>query len=175
VTTTNRQGGADVARHLVAAGRRRFAVVTGPPHFGCTQARLDGFRLALAEAGLTLHPDLVVDGDFTPEGGVVGGDKLVASGLPFDAVFAQNDLSAVGVLRALREAGRTVPGDVSVVGFDDVPVAGHTEPRLTTIRQPLQEMGAAAARMLLSTLEGQPMPDHPLVLPTSLIVRESAP
>ena len=66
VTTTNRQGGADVARHLVAAGRRRFAVVTGPPHFGCTQARLDGFRLALAEAGLTLHPDLIVDGDFTP-------------------------------------------------------------------------------------------------------------
>lgn len=175
VTTTNRQGGADVARHLVAAGRRRVAVVTGPPHFGCTQARLDGFRLALAEAGLTLHPDLIVDGDFTTEGGEVAVDKLLASGIPFDAVFAHNDLSAVGVLRALREAGRNVPEDVAVVGFDDVPVAGHTEPRLTTIRQPLQEMGAAAARMLLSTLEGQPMPDHPLVLPTSLIVRESAP
>jgi LacI family transcriptional regulator len=129
----------------------------------------------LAEAGLTLHPDLIVDGDFTTEGGEVAVDKLIASGIPFDAVFAHNDLSAVGVLRALREAGKSVPEDVSVVGFDDVPVAGHTEPRLTTIRQPLQEMGAAAARMLLSTLEGQPLPDHPLVLPTSLIVRESAP
>lgn len=175
VATTNRQGGADAARHLVAGGRTRFAVVTGPLHFGCTQARLDGFREVLSSSGFPLHPDLVVESDFTTTGGGVAVEKLVNSGLEFDALFAHNDLSAVGVMRALRENGRRVPDDVAVVGFDDVPVASHCEPLLTTVRQPLQEMGAAAARMLISTLEGRQLPDHPTVLPTSLIVRESAP
>ena len=175
VATTNRQGGADAARHLVARGRTRFAVVTGPLHFGCTQARLDGFREVLSSAGFPLHPDLVVEADFTTTGGAVAVEKLINSGLGFDAVFAHNDLSAVGVMRALKDAGRAVPQDVAVVGFDDVPIAAHSEPRLTTIRQPLQEMGGAAARTLISTLEGRPLPEHPIVLPTSLVVRESAP
>jgi len=175
VATTNREGGWEAARHLLAAGRRNFAVVTGPPHFGCTKERVGGFASALASAGLAVDPRLVVDGDFTTDGGTVATEKLLATGIPFNAVFAHNDLSALGVLRALRGHGRSVPDDVSVVGFDDVPIASHAEPPLTTIRQPLREMGVAAARMLLSHFGGAPLPEKPLVLPTSLVVRQSAP
>jgi LacI family transcriptional regulator len=175
VATTNREGAQGAAQHLLDAGRTKFAVVTGPMQFGCTRERLDGFRDALAAAGLSVDPRLVVDGDFTTDGGTVATEKLLSTGIPFDGVFAHNDLSAMGVLRALRTAGRTVPGDVSVVGFDDVPIASHAEPSLTTVRQPLQEMGVAAARMLLSHFGGEALPEKPLVLPTSLVVRQSAP
>jgi LacI family transcriptional regulator len=175
VATTNREGAQGAARHLLAAGRTKFAVVTGPVQFGCTRERLDGFRDALAAVGLSVDPRLVVDGDFTTDGGTVATEKLLSTGIPFDGVFAHNDLSAMGVLRALRKAGRDVPGDVSVVGFDDVPIASHAEPSLTTVRQPLQEMGVAAARMLLSHFGGEALPEKPLVLPTSLVVRQSAP
>jgi len=88
-------------------------------------------------------------------------------------VFAMNDLSAAGVIAGIRESGRTMPGDVAVIGFDDVEMAVHTDPPLTTIRQPMREMGAAAAGLLLAALAGAPLPAEPTVLPTSLVVRES--
>ncbi|MEJ2853468.1 MULTISPECIES: LacI family DNA-binding transcriptional regulator [unclassified Saccharothrix] len=172
VATTNREGARDAARHLVAAGRRRFAVVTGPLTFGCVKERLDGFLDALAEQDVHVDPRLVVEGDFTTDRGAVAAEKLLGAGLPFDAVFAHNDLSALGVIRALRAAGRTVPEDVAVVGFDDIPVAAHTE--LTTVRQPMREMGGAAARMLLSRLDGGTSTPEPAILPTTLVPRRSA-
>lgn len=95
--------------------------------------------------------------------------------VPFDSVFAQNDISAAGAMRALRAAGRSVPGDIAVVGFDDIPMAQHTEPPLTTVHQPAREMGETAATMLLGHLGGASAPDEPVVLPTELIVRKSAP
>lgn len=102
-------------------------------------------------------------------------EQLIASGTEFDSVFAHNDISAAGVLRALRTAGRSVPDDIAVVGFDDIPMAEHTEPPLTTVRQPTRQMGETAARMLLSHLGGTAVPDAPVVLPTELVVRHSAP
>ncbi|MEL5957670.1 LacI family DNA-binding transcriptional regulator [Streptomyces sp. CLV115] len=168
VVTTNREGGASAARHLLAAGRTRPLVVTGPQHFGCVRDRLDGFRTVLPT-------DLVVHGDFTERSGRLAVEQLLASGAEFDSVFAHNDISAAGVLRALRAAGRTVPDDIAVVGFDDIPMAEHTEPPLTTVRQPTRRMGETAARLLLSHLGGTPVPEAPVVLPTELVVRHSAP
>ncbi|MFF2898039.1 LacI family DNA-binding transcriptional regulator [Streptomyces sp. NPDC057966] len=168
VVTTNREGGASAARHLLAAGRTRPLVITGPQHFGCVRDRLDGFRTVLPT-------DLVVHGDFTERSGRLAVEQLLASGADFDSVFAHNDISAAGVLRALRAAGRSVPDDVAVVGFDDIPMAEHTEPPLTTVRQPTRRMGETAARLLLSHLGGTPVPEAPVVLPTELVVRHSAP
>ncbi|MFJ6014688.1 LacI family DNA-binding transcriptional regulator [Streptomyces sp. NPDC092952] len=168
VVTTNREGGASAARHLLAAGRTRPLVVTGPPAFGCVRDRLDGFRSVLPT-------DLVVHGDFTEGCGRLAVERLLAAGTEFDAVFAHNDISAAGALRALRAAGRPVPDDIAVVGFDDIPMAEHTEPPLTTVRQPTRRMGETAARMLLDRLGGATVPDAPVVLPTELVVRHSAP
>lgn len=168
VVTTNYEGGASAARHLRAAGRTRPMVITGPQDFGCVRDRLEGFVSVLPT-------DLVVRGDFTELCGRQAVEQLLASGVEFDSVFAHNDITAAGVLRALRAAGRTVPGDIAVVGFDDIPMAEHTEPPLTTVRQPTRQMGETAARMLLSHLGGTAVPDAPVVLPTELVVRHSAP
>ncbi|MER7807129.1 LacI family DNA-binding transcriptional regulator [Streptomyces sp900116325] len=168
VVTTNHEGGASAARHLLAAGRTRPLVLTGPQHFGCVRDRLDGFRTVLPT-------DLVVHGDFTGRSGRQAVEQLLSAGTQFDSVFAHNDISAAGVLRALRAAGRSVPDDIAVVGFDDIPMAEHTEPPLTTVRQPTRQMGETAARLLLSHLGGTATPDGPVVLPTELVVRLSAP
>ncbi|MER5682718.1 LacI family DNA-binding transcriptional regulator [Streptomyces sp. NPDC002205] len=168
VVTTNHEGGASAARHLLAAGRTRPLVLTGPQHFGCVRDRLGGFRTVLPT-------DLVVHGDFTERSGRQAVEQLLAEGAQFDSVFAHNDISAAGVLRALRAAGRSVPDDIAVVGFDDIPMAEHTEPPLTTVRQPTRQMGETAARLLLSHLGGTATPDGPVVLPTELVVRLSAP
>ncbi|GAA2462115.1 LacI family DNA-binding transcriptional regulator [Streptomyces pulveraceus] len=168
VVTTNHEGGASAARHLLAAGRTRPLVITGPQHFGCVRDRTEGFRTVLPTG-------LVVEGDFTERGGRLAVQRLLASGAEFDSVFAHNDISAAGVLRALRAAGRSVPDDIAVVGFDDIPMAEHTEPPLTTVRQPARRMGETAARVLLSHLGGTAVPDAPVVLPTELVVRHSAP
>jgi LacI family transcriptional regulator len=174
VATTNRAGGAAAARHLIEIGRRRPVVITGTTRFGCCQERLAGFGAAYAAAGLPVDPTLVMDGDFTFDGGRLTVERLLLAGVDFDAVFAHNDLSAVGAMQALRDFGRRVPGDVSVVGFDDIPLAVHTDPPLTTIHQPMREMGQAAARMLLSHFDGVPLPDEPEIIVTTLVVRGSS-
>ncbi len=173
VGTTNRAGGESAARHLLGLGRRRPLVVTGMARFGCTQERLDGFSTAYTEAGYPVAPGLVVEGDFTFDCGRLAVQRLLTDGVEFDAVFAHNDLSAAGALQAIREAGRTVPEDVAVVGFDDVPIAAHTDPPLTTVHQPLREMGAAAAHLLMSYFEGAALPETPTVIPTTLVIRGS--
>jgi LacI family transcriptional regulator len=121
----------------------------------------------------------VAPGDFTFEGGRAAIRRLLdqasgaGGGVPFDAVFAHNDLSAAGALAELRSHGLRVPEDVAVVGFDDVPLASQSDPGLTTVHQPLREMGSAAARLLLAHFRGEPLPSTPTVLPTSLVVRGS--
>ncbi|MEU7803950.1 LacI family DNA-binding transcriptional regulator [Micromonospora arborensis] len=173
VRTTNESGARAAAAHLLSHGRKRPLVVTGLRRFGCTRERLAGFANGYADAGLPIDPALVVEGDFTFECGRAAVERLLADGVPFDAVFAHNDLSAAGALQALRDAGRRVPDDVAVVGFDDLPLAGHTHPPLSSVRQPLREMGAAAARTLIAHLAGTPLPDTPTVIPTSFTVRAS--
>ncbi|MDQ7807050.1 LacI family DNA-binding transcriptional regulator [Amycolatopsis sp. A133] len=173
VGTDNRQGGAAAARHLLDTGRTRLATVTGPRDFGCTADRLNGFNEVVLDAGRTLDPRLIIEGDFTSESGEAAILQLLETGPEFDAVFAHNDLTAAGVLAGLRKSGRAVPGDVAVVGFDDIPLAAHTQPPLTTIRQPLRQMGETAAGLLLDRLAGAPSPEGPLIVPTALVVRES--
>jgi LacI family transcriptional regulator len=173
VATTDRSGGESAARHLLELGRERPVVITGPESFGCTQERLAGFADAYAEHGHPLFPEQIVVGDFTFEQGRAAVTAVLSAGMTFDAVFAQNDLSATGVLLALREAGIRVPEDVAVVGFDDVPLASYSDPALTTVHQPLREMGDAAARMLLAHFKGVPLPTAAAVLPTHLVVRDS--
>lgn len=172
VATTNRAGAQMAAEHLLDVGRQRPAVVQGP-RFGCTEERLEGFGQTYAAAGLPISPDRVVDGDFTFDGGRLAIKGLLEAGTEFDAVFAHNDLSAAGVIQELRESGKRVPADVAVVGFDDIPLAAHTEPALTTVRQPLRAMGTAAARMLLSYCEGSAVTETRQVIPTTLVVRGS--
>lgn len=167
VATTNREGGASAARHLMADGRTRPLIVTGRRDFGCVRERLAGFLDVLPTG-------LIVDGDFTEVSGRLATERVLATGTPFDSVFAHNDLSAVGVVRALRAEGLSVPDDIAVVSFDDIPMAQHTEPPLTTVRQPMRRMGERAAGMLLARLGGTPAPAEPVVLPTELIVRSSA-
>lgn len=168
VATSNRAGAASAAQHLVSTGRHRIVMITGPAGFGCTADRVRGFRDVLAEK-------LLVEGDFTPESGLAAIREVLRSGVEFDGVFAQNDMMAVGALDGLREAGRSVPDDIAVIGFDDISLATHSVPALTTVRQPSREMGEAAATMLLDhLLDGVPLPAEPHVVPTSLVVRDSA-
>ncbi|MEU6488621.1 LacI family DNA-binding transcriptional regulator [Streptomyces sp. NPDC046887] len=168
VATTNREGGASAARHLAAAGRTRPLILAGPTAFGCVRERLDGFLGVLPT-------DLITEGELTEDSGRTATAHALAKSRPFDSVFAHNDLIAIGALRALRAAGRRVPDDVAVIGFDDIPAARHTEPPLTTVRQPMRAMGERAARLLLQHLAGTPAPTDPVILPTELVVRASAP
>jgi LacI family transcriptional regulator len=175
VATTNRAGGGSAAEHLLSLGRTKPAVITGEVRWGCTRERLAGFRSRLADAGHPLDPRLVQGADFTFEGGLRATVRLLQTGIAFDSIFAHNDLSAAGVLQALGEAKLRVPQDVAVVGFDDVPLAAYTNPPLSTVRQPMRAMGVAAARLLMSHLDGgEQLPDEPQIVPTELVVRGSS-
>ncbi|MEV0001152.1 LacI family DNA-binding transcriptional regulator [Micromonospora sp. NPDC050980] len=156
--------------HLIAAGRRRVATIAGPQDMVAGIERLIGYRAALTTAGL---PELVAYGDFTRESGTAAMRELLAADPQLDAVFAASDLMAHAALRALREAGRRVPEDVAVIGFDDIETAAYTEPPLTTVRQPIVELGRAMTRQLLRIAAGEPV-EQALLLPTELILRDSA-
>ncbi|WP_200308620.1 LacI family DNA-binding transcriptional regulator [Streptomyces adelaidensis] len=173
VEAANRQGGEQAAHHLLEIGRRRPLVVTGPEAYGCTRDRLAGFADILAQAGIVLDERRVLSGGFLFEGGRAAVGQWLADGVEFDSVFVHNDSSAAGVLVALHEAGLEVPRDVAVVGFDDVELASYTYPALTTIRQPMGEMGEAAVRMLLDHVRGSPGAAASCTLATSLVVRGS--
>jgi LacI family transcriptional regulator len=173
VGTTNHLGAGAAARHLLEVGRQRPLMITGPSRFGCTQQRRDGFAAAYAEAGHPVDEDRIMLGDFTFERGAEAIQHAIAAGVEFDAVFCHNDISAAGAMQALQEAGRRIPEDVSVVGFDDIPMAEHTQPPLSTVHQPMREMGEAAARTLLAHFEGTPLPNRPTIIPATFTVRES--
>ncbi|MEU9833907.1 LacI family DNA-binding transcriptional regulator [Streptosporangium sp. NPDC048047] len=159
-------GGAERAvRHLLERGRRRIAAIAGPQDMVAGIDRLAGYRNVLRDSD---RRSIVAVGDFTRESGTAAMRHLLADDPALDAVFAANDLMALGALRALRDAGRSVPGDVAVVGFDDIPAASYAEPPLTTVRQPTEEMGRQLARMVLG-LEDR----GSVVLSTELVVRES--
>ncbi|MFI5832124.1 LacI family DNA-binding transcriptional regulator [Micromonospora sp. NPDC051300] len=156
--------------HLIATGRRRIATIAGPQDMVAGIERLIGYRAALTAAGL---PELVAYGDFTRESGTAAMRELLAADPELDAVFAASDLMAHAALRTLREAGRRVPEDVAVIGFDDIETAAYTEPPLTTVRQPIVELGRAMTRQLLRIAAGEEV-EQALMLPTELILRDSA-
>ena len=175
VDADNRGGARQAVDHLVRLGRREIATVTGPANMAVSSDRYEGYRDALEAARLRPLKALVEEGDFLEEGGYEATKRLLARRPGLDGLFAASDLMAAGALRALREHGRRVPNDVAVVGFDDFPIASHTMPPLTTIRQPLDRMTEAAADLLLRRVDGDGKggPQH-VICATDLVVRESA-
>lgn len=172
VGATNFRGGLDATAHLVALGHRRIATITGPQDQDNAVARLAGYRTALIQAGVPVDDELIRTGDYGVDGGFRAASLLLRLEDPPTAVFASSDDTALGVLRAAREQGVRVPRDLSVVGFDDLPVAPWLDPPLTTVRQPLAEMGDAAVTLVHRARERSRGPAH-LELATRLVVRGS--
>jgi LacI family transcriptional regulator len=173
VLTDHREGGRLATRHLVALGHRRIGFVAGPAGLSPSELRLAGHRDALAEGGLSPEAALLRHGDFHPESGRAAARALLASARPPTAILACNDLMALGVLRAAAEAGRRVPQDLAVVGYDDIELAAFTVPPLTTVAQPRREMGRAAVRLLVNRLERRGLAPQQALLPVALTVRQS--
>ncbi len=169
----NHQGGALAGRHLIELGHRRMACVVGPSDLTPSAGRIAGFRGALREAGIDLPDALVVQGDGRHSGGTASVRTLLQRNVDFTAIFAFNDVMAAGVIGELQRSGLRVPGDVSVIGFDDIPIAAAMYPSVTTIAQPIAEMARLGVDLLLRRIRGPDAPFERLVLPTRLVPRES--
>ncbi|AKN74561.1 LacI family transcriptional regulator [Streptomyces sp. PBH53] len=174
VDADNVGGARSAVAHLLESGRRTIATITGPLDMYVAQCRLRGYHEALAQAGLEALPSWVAEGDFTEESGRRAMERLIERHPEIDGVLAASDTTAAGALQALRAAGRRVPEDVAVIGFDDFPLAERTEPRLTTVRQPLEEIGRAMVRLLLEEVEESSVAWRHVILRTELVVRDSA-
>jgi LacI family transcriptional regulator len=173
VGATNWAGGLAATEHLISLGHQRIGAIAGPSDYLCSRARIDGYRSALERAGIAFDLALVRHGDFQHEGGFTRGRELLdLPGRP-TTIFAGSDQQAFGVYEAARRRGLRVPEDLSVVGFDELPVARWASPPLTTVRQPLAEMGRAAAQMLGDLVDSTPLRTTRIELSTELIVRES--
>jgi DNA-binding LacI/PurR family transcriptional regulator len=173
VGSNNWNGGLLATRHLLELGHRRVAIIAGPDDVLCSQARVAGFRSAHDESGLTVDPELVRSGNFSTATGHQHGMELLNRVDRPTAVFAGSDMQAMGVLRAARRLGIDVPGDLSVIGYDNLPVAAWTDPALTTVNQPLRDMAGTATRMLLDLARGVELATSRIDLVTELVVRES--
>lgn len=174
IETHDYVGAAEAARHIARLGHRRIGHIQGPESFLSASERLRGFKVGLAEYGLTLDPQYHLTGGYTFDSGIECGERLLALAEPPTAVFAGNDEMAVGVYQAVRRAGLRVPDDLSIVGFDDAPVAKRIWPMLTTVRLPIRHMGRIAAQLLISQHDRVSLepPAATSVMP-SLVVRGS--
>ncbi|MFG1750432.1 LacI family DNA-binding transcriptional regulator [Streptosporangium sandarakinum] len=164
----NAAGAEHAVRHLLERGRRRIATIAGPLDMVAGQDRLAGYRDALREAD---RRSIIAVGDFTRESGATAMRQLLEDDPELDAVFTANDLMAIGAMYALRQAGRSVPGDVAVVGYDDIEAARYTDPPLTTVRASHAEQAATMVRLLLALMEGGPA--EPVIMPADLVIRQS--
>ena len=173
VDVDNRGGARAATEHLLRS-RQRIATITGPLDMTVSADRFDGYRDALAAAGIAFEPSLVAAGDFTAESGGRAMEQLAAGANDIDGVFAASDVMAIGALRHLEALGVRVPEDVAVVGFDDVAVAASAVPALTTMRQPFAEMTRALTDLLQRRIAGDAAPDEHIVFPTELVRRASA-
>jgi LacI family transcriptional regulator len=173
VGSTNFAGGMAATEHLLALGHRRIAYLGGPPTAACNQARMHGYRAAMEAAGLPVPAEYLWSGQFRYDDGMVGGAALLGLPQPPTAIFAGSDETAGGVLEAARARGLRIPEDLSVVGFDDTQVARLAAPPLTTVRQPLREMGGVALRTALRLAAGEKLDSHHVELATALVVRRS--
>ncbi|PRY33242.1 LacI family DNA-binding transcriptional regulator [Pseudosporangium ferrugineum] len=169
IGATNWAGGLSATQHLTALGHRRIGFIAGPKNLICSRARLDGYRTGLE----TVDESLIRQGDFLYESGFAGGRSLLDLPDPPTAIFASSDTMALGVYEAARHRGLRVPDDLSVIGFDDLPEARWASPPLTTVRQPLAEMGGLAARTALRMAQGDDIETPRVELATELVVRDS--
>ncbi len=173
VSAAHSSGAGEAVEHLLALGHRRIGAITGPSGWIATEERLRGYRGALAAVGVIPDPSLEVESDFHAVGGQLAAQQLLDLPDPPTAIFAFNDMLAIGVMQVARARGLQVPGDLSVVGFDDTFEASIVTPTLTTVRQPLAEMGRMAVSQLVRLLAGQRIEALHVELGTSLVVRES--
>ena len=174
VTVDNIRGARLATEHLLASGCRRIACITGPVQTTTAQERLEGYRQALAAAALEVDDTLVQIENFREDGGYDGAQRLLRLPEPPDGLFVANNLMTVGALEAVVEAGVVVPDDLLMVGFDDIPWAKLTRPRLTTVAQPTYEMGQYAGRMLAARLAGDEGHVRTVMLSPTLEIRESS-
>lgn len=173
VFTENRRGGVLATEHLLALGHRRIGCIAGPSMINSSAARVVGYRQALEAAGLPVDEQLIVSGDFLHESGYRACHALLSLTERPSALFVCNDLMAVGALYAAHEAGLQVPRDLSVIGFDDIPLASFTLPRLTTIAQPARQLGERAVELLVKRLADREEPATHERLPVQLVERDS--
>jgi len=173
VITTNRKGAYDATSYLIAVGHRRIGFITGAMEFVCAQERLAGYQAALQDSAIDFDPDLVCKGNFLQSQGYTCTQQLLNLPVPPTAVFASNDVMAFGVMEAARVHGLHLPTDLSIIGFDDLPQAMHVHPALSTVRQPLEEMGRCAVDLLFTYIANPRAEVQRIELCTELILRES--
>ncbi|WP_440067010.1 LacI family DNA-binding transcriptional regulator [Streptosporangium sp. OZ121] len=171
VDVDNRAGARQAVKYLLAKGRRRIATIAGPQDMGVGVDRLAGYRDALLATGVS---EMVTYGDFSEESGMAGMRRLLAEHHDLDAVFTASDPMALGAMRVLREEGRSIPGDVAVIGFDDSPAGAHSSPALTSVHQPTESMGRQMAHLLVARINGEQLEQPVVILDTHLIERGSA-
>jgi LacI family transcriptional regulator len=173
VGATNQKGSQDGTAFLIGLGHNRIGFITGIMSMGCSVERLEGYRATLQEHGIVYDPSLVIEGDFGQPSGFDCALALLDLPEPPTGIFCSNDLMAYGAIDAARSRGLRVPEDLSILGFDDLLASAQFRPPLTTIRQPLEEMGKAAVQMLLEMIESQNPLVSRLELPTELIIRDT--
>jgi DNA-binding LacI/PurR family transcriptional regulator len=174
VDVDNAGGARQAVDYLFRRGRSRVATIAGPQDMGAGVTRLAGYQEAVRASGRTVSDDLIAYGDFSEASGTAAMRALLSARPDLDAVFAASDLMAFGALRALAEAGRRVPEDVAVVGFDDAPIARQSVPPLTTVHQPVEEMGRQMARLLVARIRREELAKPYVLLDTHMVERESA-
>lgn len=176
VVADGRRGAREIAAKVVELGHKRFACIAGPTALWTAEQRLAGYREALAMGGIDPDGMEVLVGDYRLDSGFEAASKALSAPVSErpTALLCANDEMAIGALEYCREVKIKVPDDVSIVGFDDVPVAPLLTPRLTTVRQPAHEMGMSAADLLLDLIQGESEPDVPAPFPVEVVVRESA-
>lgn len=173
IMVDNTQGAEQAVEYLIGLGHHRIGIINGRNDIPVGQMRMDGYRMALARHGICADPALMVPGRFDFESGVAGTEQLLSLAYPPSAIFATNDIMALGVVQAATRRGLRVPDDLSVIGFDDTVEARYSLPPLTTMRQPLREMGEIAVQLLLQRLDEPGMPPERVVVPTELVLRSS--
>jgi LacI family transcriptional regulator len=173
VVATNERGAYDATSYLIRVGHRRIGFITGALDLPCARDRQAGYRRALQEHGLPHDPGLIQEGNFFQPQGFSAAYRLLEQPAAPTAIFASNDVTAFGAMEAAHEFRRRIPEDLSIVGFDDIPQAAQVHPLLSTVRQPLEEMGRLATRMLLEILDGQPHRAR-VELSTELVIRQSS-
>lgn len=173
VGATNWQGAFNAADYLIRMGHKRIGFITGSLDLGAAIDRLEGFKTALRTHHIPFDPKLIFEGTFAQSDGYTGACRFLELSQPPTAIFASNDVMAMSVIDAVREHGLRVPEDISILGFDDIPQASQIRPALTTVRQPLEQMGRVATQMLLEILKHPDSKPDRIELPTQLIIRDS--
>ena len=174
VQATNRQGAYDAAQYLIQNGHRRIGFVTGLQEIQSSLDRLEGYKAALQDSGIEVDQQLIYQGDFFRTQGYEATQQFLSYAHRPTAIMAANDYCAMGVIDAVKDAGLHVPEDISVIGFDDVPEAKHLSPSLTTVQQPLEQMGRTATQRLLKQLQTPNLPGDRIEISTQLIIRDSS-